>query len=159
MTATAASAPPTSHCTTRNRRTRLRASSREASIPAREGGPPIRPLAAIPAALITLAVAAPAQAQPYTGCEKPPCKRRAIAPYKPFLRAVGACESGTSRWLRHGLHAVSPGGRYRGRYQFGLPDWRRAGGSGDPADAGWLEQAYRAVVWLTVNGRRSWPNC
>lgn len=95
----------------------------------------------------------------YAGCEKPPCKRHAIRPFRPFLASVGACESGTTSWLRHGLHAVSSTGQYRGRYQFGVPDWRRAGGRGDPAAAGWLEQAYRAVVWLGINGRQSWPNC
>lgn len=116
-----------------------------------------RPLVAV--AAVVVLPAAPTEAAPYTGCEKPPCKRRAIAPYKPFLRTVGACESGTTGWLRHGLRAVSSTGQYRGRYQFGLLDWRRAGGHGDPVDAGWLEQAYRAVVWLTVNGRHSWPNC
>lgn len=112
------------------------------------------------AAAVAAAPAAPAQAHVFAGCEQAPCKRHVIAPFKrSFLGPVGACESGTTRWLRHGLRAVSSTGQYRGRYQFGLPDWRRAGGRGDPAAAGWLEQAYRAVVWLGANGRQSWPNC
>lgn len=107
-----------------------------------------------------------------SGCESKACEKRvskkkqrrkklrAIAPYRDsFLGPVGACESGTTENLRHGLRAVDPWGKYRGRYQFGMPDWRRAGGRGDPAEAGWLEQAYRAVRWLKLNGRQSWPNC
>lgn len=88
-----------------------------------------------------------------------------IQPYKAgFLGPVGRCESGTTTWLRHGLQAVSPGGQYRGRYQFGMPDWARAtihvpGAPRDPINAGWLTQAYAAVVWLHWNGRDSWPNC
>lgn len=86
-------------------------------------------------------------------------KKRYIRPYHDFLASTGACESGTDHNLRHGLTAVSPSGQYRGRYQFGVPDWHRAGGWGDPIEADWLEQAYRAVKWLKINGRQSWPNC
>ena len=111
------------------------------------------------ATLVAAAPVAAADAHVYAGCQKPPCKRHVIRPYKPFLASVGACESGTSGWLRHGLRAVSSTGQYRGRYQFGMPDWQRAGGRGDPATAGWLELAYWAVVWLGMNGRQSWPNC
>lgn len=103
------------------------------------------------------------------GCQTKSCVRRVrrkrklhyIKPYRTwFLGPVGACESGTgSHKLTVGLQAVSLGGRYRGRYQFGMPDWYRAGGGGDPINAGWLEQAYRAVRWLHINGRDSWPNC
>ncbi len=86
--------------------------------------------------------------------------RHVIEPYRVnFLGPVGACESGTTRWLRHGLRAVSPTGQYRGRYQFGLPDWQRSGGHGDPINATWYRQAYQAVKWLHINGRQSWPNC
>jgi hypothetical protein len=88
-------------------------------------------------------------------------KLRTIAPYRwSFLGPVGACESGTGSYsLRVGLRAISPGGKYRGRYQFGWPDWLKAGGHGDPAAANWLDQAFRAVVWLHMNGRGAWPNC
>lgn len=87
-------------------------------------------------------------------------KLRYIAPYRSwFLGPVGACESGTTTNLEHGLRATSPSGQYLGRYQFGRPDWGRAGGYGDPRDADWLEQGYRAVRWLNINGRQSWPNC
>jgi hypothetical protein len=105
-----------------------------------------------------------ADAHFYAGCKHRRCKEHVIRPYKrTFLAPVGACE--TRGWgggtfdLRTGLRTTSPNGQYRGRYQFGLPDWWRAGGKGDPVDAGWREQAYRAVIWLHWNGRSSWPNC
>ena len=86
---------------------------------------------------------------------------RAIAPYRAgFLGPTGACESGTGSYNLHiGLRAHSRDGYYHGRYQFGQVDWIRAGGHGDPHNASWLEQAYRAVRWLHINGRTSWPNC
>lgn len=102
------------------------------------------------------------------GCNTKSCLRRVqrkrmkryIRPYRGwFLGPVGACESSTTTNLKHGLRAVSPSGQYRGRYQFGMPDWRRAGGTGDPINADWLTQAYFAVRWLHINGRSSWPNC
>lgn len=110
---------------------------------------------------VVMGVMAPAAVGHYTpGCRGERCKVHVIAPYvRSFLGPTGACESGTDRNLRHGLHALSPGGVYRGRYQFGWGDWHRAGGVGDPIWASWYEQAYRAVVWLHVNGRQSWPNC
>jgi hypothetical protein len=85
---------------------------------------------------------------------------KTIRPYvRSFLGPTGACESGTDTNLRHGLRVVSPSGQYRGRYQFGWPDWYGAGGTGDPAQADWLDQSYYAVRWLHINGRDSWPNC
>jgi hypothetical protein len=106
------------------------------------------------------------------GCESKACEKRVhkkrmrhkklrtIKPYRrSFLGPTGACESGTTMNLHHGLRAVDPSGTYRGRYQFNMSGWRGAGGRGDPIDANWLEQAYRAVRWLHINGRQSWPNC
>jgi hypothetical protein len=111
-------------------------------------------------AALALALPTTAPAHYYDGCRKAPCKRHVIKPWRAtFLGPVGACESGTDHRLHHGLRATSAGGHYLGRYQFGWPDWHRAGGKGDPRDAGPLEQAYRAVVWLHRNGRTSWPNC
>lgn len=115
--------------------------------------------------LIILMIAAiaidDADAHYVANCKKGPCKLHVIKPFKQsFLGPVGACESGTgSHRLRVGLRVHSPSGQYHGRYQFGLPDWKGASGKGDPHNAGWLEQAYRAVVWLHRNGRDSWPNC
>jgi hypothetical protein len=112
-------------------------------------------------ALATSAVApAAADAHLYAGCKKDPCKRHVIQPYRAgFLGPVGACESGTTLFLRHGLRAVSAGGTYRGRYQFDLGSWQGAGGRGDPAAASWVEQAYRAVIWRLRAGIRAWPVC
>lgn len=106
------------------------------------------------------AITAPAPAHFYAGCHKAPCKRHVIAPYRTaFLGPVGQCESGTTRLLRHGLRAISASGTYRGRYQFDWRSWAGAGGRGDPAHATWLEQAYRAVVWLKRAGIGAWPLC
>ena len=117
-------------------------------------------------ALATMYFVGTANAHYYDGCRKAPCKKHVIKPLKrSFLGPVGACESGTGSYnLRVGLRAISPGGTYRGRYQFGWPDWARARGvriSGvrDASRAGWLDQAYVAVIWLHRNGRGSWPNC
>ena len=112
---------------------------------------------------VSLTIAAPAQAD----CNSKACEKRvytkhrkkAIKPFVPWLRTTGACESGTTRHLRHGLRAISPGGTYRGRYQFDMSSWSRAGGKGDPARAGWLEQAYRAVKWRKLVGAGAWPVC
>lgn len=111
--------------------------------------------------MLALSFASTAQAHYYDGCSKPRCKYHVFKPYiGTFLGPVGACESGTHSYsLYAGLRAISPGGTYRGRYQFGWGDWRKAGGYGDPAAASANEQAYRAVVWLHRNGRQSWPNC
>ena len=125
-------------------------------------------LTAIVLAIVGLAIyfASEADAHYYAGCKKAPCKKHVIKPYRAsFLGPVGACESGTGSYnLKVGLRAISPGGTYRGRYQFGWPDWSRAGGTriagvSDPAAAGGLDQAYVAVRWLHINGRSSWPNC
>lgn len=85
-----------------------------------------------------------------------------IRPYRPWLAALGDCESAT-RDLRSGLRAIGGGGRFRGRYQFGQATWEAAGGKGDPIDASWLEQAYRAVKWRQHIGNphqtAGWPVC
>lgn len=110
---------------------------------------------------VALAVVPTADAHVNMGCKQAPCMRHTIKPFKrSFLGPVGACESGTTRFLRHGLRAVSSNGRYRGRYQFDMSSWRTAGGWGDPIDASWLQQAYRAVIWLKMTSlMHSWPVC
>ncbi len=87
------------------------------------------------------------------GCSTPKCKRQVVEPYRDTLKARAHCES-TNRRTAH-----SPGGQYHGLYQFGLPDWRRAGGWGDPHNASRLEQSFRAVVWQRRHGGDPWPNC
>jgi hypothetical protein len=80
-------------------------------------------------------------------------KRATVAPYRGWLARTRWCES------RGNYRAISPGGRYRGAYQFDLDSWQRAGGRGDPVDAGKLEQDFRAVRWLQAVGRGAWPVC
>ena len=47
---------------------------------------------------------------------------------------IAQCESGGNP------RAISPGGTYRGKYQFSRETWRSLGGTGDPADAPeWLQ--------------------
>lgn len=110
--------------------------------------------------LAMLAATADANAHVAKGCKKNACKTHVVQPFKKtFLGPVGACESGGTFSLKTGLRATDPSGTYLGRYQFNREGWAGAGGTGDPRDASWLEQAYRAVLWLHINGRQSWPNC
>ena len=69
------------------------------------------------------------------------------------LRLVADCESGGNP------RAVSPGGTYRGKYQFSRETWRRLGGSGDPADAPEAVQDRIALKLFHQSGTSSWPNC
>jgi hypothetical protein len=96
-------------------------------------------------------------------CKSITCKRRVgrkqrikawtafIAPYRGWLAQVRACESPTGR--------DSSNGMYHGFYQFDWSSWAGAGGTGDPHHASFLEQSYRAVIWLKRAGRGAWPNC
>ena len=67
--------------------------------------------------------------------------------------ALARCESGGNP------RAVSPGGTYRGLYQFSLSTWRSVGGAGDPIDASPDEQTYRAKVLYNRSGAGQWPHC
>jgi resuscitation-promoting factor RpfB len=69
------------------------------------------------------------------------------------LRRIAECESGGNP------SAVSPGGQYRGKYQFSRETWRTLGGSGDPADAPeWLQDRL-ALTLYRQRGSAPWPNC
>ena len=70
-----------------------------------------------------------------------------------LLARIAACESGGNP------RAVSPDGRYRGKYQFSRATWRGVGGSGDPAKAPEAEQDRRAAALLAQAGTSPWPNC
>ena len=54
-----------------------------------------------------------------------------------ILRLIAECESGGNP------RAVSPGGQYRGKYQFSVSTWHNLGGDGDPVDAPEAEQDRR----------------
>ena len=70
-----------------------------------------------------------------------------------ILRRIAECESGGNP------RAVSPGGQYRGKYQFSRATWRGLGGSGDPADAPeWLQDRI-ALKLYRQSGTAPWPNC
>jgi hypothetical protein len=71
----------------------------------------------------------------------------------PELRRIALCESGGDPT------AVSPGGTYRGLYQFDLPTWRGVGGRGDPAAASAEEQGRRAALLYSRRGPAPWPVC
>ena len=69
------------------------------------------------------------------------------------LRRIAECESGGNP------RAVSPGGQYRGKYQFSRATWRALGGSGDPADAPEWQQDRLALKLYRQRGSAPWPNC
>jgi peptidoglycan hydrolase-like protein with peptidoglycan-binding domain len=69
------------------------------------------------------------------------------------LRRIAECESGGNP------RAISPGGQYRGKYQFSRETWRTLGGRGDPADAPEWEQDRLALKLYRLRGTAPWPNC
>ena len=69
------------------------------------------------------------------------------------LEAIALCESGGDPT------AVSPDGRYRGKYQFTRSTWRSLGGSGDPAAAPEAEQDRLAAALFAQRGTAPWPAC
>ena len=70
-----------------------------------------------------------------------------------LLAKIAECESGGDPT------AVSPDGRYRGKYQFSRATWRSLGGEGDPAKASEAEQDRLARVLLDKQGPSAWPSC
>jgi peptidoglycan hydrolase-like protein with peptidoglycan-binding domain len=82
----------------------------------------------------------------------------AVAPSRPtstsaILRKIALCESGGNP------RAISPGGRYRGKYQFSRATWRALGGHGDPARASEATQDAMAAKLLAQRGTSPWPSC
>lgn len=83
-------------------------------------------------------------------------RRHGGAPNVPIpgaLKAIARCES------RGNPRAISPGGRYRGKYQFSYATWRSVGGKGDPARASETEQDRRAAILYRTGGPGHWPVC
>ena len=70
-----------------------------------------------------------------------------------LLERIARCESGGDPT------AVSPDGRYRGKYQFSRATWRGLGGKGDPAKAPEAEQDRRARKLYRDQGLTPWPSC
>jgi hypothetical protein len=69
------------------------------------------------------------------------------------LASIRQCESGGN------YRAISPGGAYRGAYQFDYQTWGSVGGSGDPAAASPAEQDKRAAMLYAQRGAQPWPVC
>jgi hypothetical protein len=78
--------------------------------------------------------------------------RRVVRPYDPWLTRTARCESGL-RWH------IATGNGFYGGLQFTLSSWRAVGGGGFPHWATPLEQKYRGVRLLWVQGRGAWPVC
>jgi hypothetical protein len=70
-----------------------------------------------------------------------------------MLRLIAECESGGNP------RAVSPGGQYRGKYQFSVNTWHNLGGEGDPADAPEADQDRIALKLYRRSGTAPWPSC
>lgn len=70
-----------------------------------------------------------------------------------ILHSIARCESGGNP------RAISPGGTYRGKYQFDRQTWAGYGPAGDPARASEAEQDRRALKLYQARGTAPWPNC
>jgi peptidoglycan hydrolase-like protein with peptidoglycan-binding domain len=69
------------------------------------------------------------------------------------LKLIAECESGGNP------RALSPGGRYRGKYQFSIETWRNLGGDGDPVQASEATQDRIALKLYRRSGSAPWPSC
>ena len=69
------------------------------------------------------------------------------------LEKIAQCESGGNP------RAVSPSGKYRGKYQFDQATWEAYGGHGDPAKASESAQDRVALKLYRARGTAPWPNC
>src|SRR4051812_40326793 len=69
------------------------------------------------------------------------------------LKKIAKCESGGNP------RAVSPSGRYRGKYQFDQDTWEAWGGHGDPIKASEKAQDRVAIRLYRARGTDPWPNC
>jgi peptidoglycan hydrolase CwlO-like protein len=104
---------------------------------------------------------APATAAPSAGAAPPPAvPAGAQAPVDApptdvpdHLDRIAQCESGGNP------RALSPGGTYRGKYQFHPDTWRGLGGRGDPAAAPEAEQDRLAAKLYGQSGGAPWPVC
>lgn len=82
-------------------------------------------------------------------------KREVVRPHRGFLAKLRACEvRGQPRPYR-----TNTGNGHYGAYQFTISSWLAVGGRGLPHQAGQLEQDYRAVRLLKLQGPGAWPIC
>lgn len=109
-------------------------------------------------ATVVLAVAS-APDEPVT-CQTQACEtrvkrkhwRKTVRPYRGWLHEAAACES-RNRWH------LNTGNGFYGGMQFLPSSWRAVGGQGLPHEASKLEQMFRAVKLLRIQGRDAWPAC
>lgn len=78
--------------------------------------------------------------------------RKVVAPYSYRLDRMARCESGGRWW-------INTGNGFYGGLQFTLRSWRAVGGVGMPNYASKLEQKYRAVKLMYIQGWGAWPVC
>lgn len=79
-------------------------------------------------------------------------RRAVVKPYTTWLARVARCES-SSNWR------INTGNGFYGGVQFTLSSWKAVGGRGYPHHATKLEQSYRAVRLLRLQGAGAWPHC
>jgi peptidoglycan hydrolase-like protein with peptidoglycan-binding domain len=107
-----------------------------------------------PATLRRLGIRVTAASYSTGGASPEPEPERQSSPRLPaVLRRIARCESGGNP------RAISPDGRYRGKYQFDRATWRANGGSGDPAAAPEAVQDRIALRLYRARGTAPWPNC
>jgi resuscitation-promoting factor RpfA len=82
-------------------------------------------------------------------------RHRATRPYRDWLASTRACETRG----QPAPYRTNTGNGYFGAYQFDLPTWASVGGRGYPHLAPPLEQDYRAVRLLHLQGAGAWPVC
>ena len=70
-----------------------------------------------------------------------------------ILAQIAECESGGDPT------AVSPTGKYRGKYQFSQPTWEALGGTGKPDEAEETVQDELALALYNERGLAPWPSC
>ena len=75
-----------------------------------------------------------------------------VAPYRDRLLRMAQCESG-GRWH------IATGNGYYGGLQFTARSWWAVGGTRLPHLHGRLEQMYRAVKLMRLQGWGAWPVC
>lgn len=79
-------------------------------------------------------------------------RRKVVRPYRAWLASTARCESG-------GQWAINTGNGFYGGLQFKLKSWQAVGGRGFPHHATQLEQEYRGVRLLRLQGAGAWPVC
>lgn len=85
--------------------------------------------------------------------------RALVAPYRAWLERVGECEDNDNPGAGPVGYRSNTGNGFFGKYQFTISSWGAVGGVGRPDLAPPLEQDYRAVRLLKLQGPQAWPVC